>query len=464
MTRGAGLLALIGSRTDADTLAVADDAETISRRELFTRATTLAAELAETVPSGARVGVRTTGDARSIVDVVAALLSGRSAALLPADHTPEQVAAANIGALVAGGEITRTPPNDDPRLDPAFGIRVGAGEEMVVLFTSGTTQLPRGVRLSETNLVSNLTAMLRLTEPWTPQDRVGQVLTLSHSFGLSMVLLALARRTPIIMLPNGAPSRQLSEAMDTQGVTVFACVPYFLRLMARRGLDLGGSTAPGLRQLYLAGGGIGDAELDAVIPHFAGRTYLMYGFTEATARVALRRRGDGAPANSVGLPLPGTHVRIVSDDGDVIPPGQPGWIQVLAPSLMIGYLGQECRPPAAPVTTTDTGYLDEAGNLFITGRAAEMMNFRGNRVSVLSVEAVVNRVDGVRECCLRPDSTDEDSQAELLIVADADADIKAVRRAALAAVSPAGLVRRITLLDELPRSSSGKLLRRTTNG
>lgn len=88
------------------------------------------------------------------------------------------------------------------------------------------------------NVASNLSAMMRSTVPWLPADRLGQILPVTHSFGLSTALVALAREVPIVMLGGGPPSRRLASAFDFHAVTIFACVPYFLRLMSLRGLTL----------------------------------------------------------------------------------------------------------------------------------------------------------------------------------------------------------------------------------
>lgn len=457
-----GLAELIGADADNPAVAIVDGDRSSSRRELFRSAVALAANIDEVVPPGARVGAIASGDIPGVVGLVAALLSGRGVAMLPSEiaEPDDWAAGINCAALLRGDQLSSLTPHGPAAQMVTSQVPPGGSPEKVVLFTSGTTHRPRGVRLSESNVVANLTAMLRLAVDWRPQDRVGQILTLSHSFGLSMALLALATQTPLVMLPDGPPSRRLTEAMNDGGVTVFACVPYFLRLMARRGIELGAGTAPDLAHLYLAGGGISDAELATVIPHFTGETCLMYGFTEATARVAVRRSLGGAPANSVGLPLPGTHVQIVDEAGAPVPTGVTGRIQVRSPSLMIGYLGEEPRAPSDAFTTTDLGRLDEAGNLFVTGRQAEMMNFRGNRVSVVAIEAVVDRIDGVRESRLQPDSADEDAQGELLIEPEPDADRKAIRRGVLGTVTPKGIIRAISFVDELPRTRSGKALRR----
>lgn len=456
---------ILGLGNSPDLEAVTDGWTTLTRRDLVAASRQLAGRLEATVDPTARVGVSSSVGVQGLVDVLGCLLSNRSTALLPTDglgsEQPREVAtAARCQAVVSNGAVNGVHPVGDKEKEFAtHGLGPGDSPERLVLFTSGTTSLPKGVRLSEANLLAHLTAMLRTAVPWESGDRVGQTLTLSHSFGLSMALLALATRTPLVMLPDGAPGRRLAEAMDANGVTVYACVPYFLRLMATRGIDLGGSAGRSLKHLYLAGGGVSDADLAALLPNYTGETYLMYGLTEATARVAVRRGSDGAPSNSVGLPLPGIHVRIVGSDGEPLPVGETGRVQVFSPTLMIGYVGDEPRRPGDPITTTDLGHLDTAGNLYITGREAEMMNFRGNRVSLPAVEALIDDIDGVLQSRLRPDSREEDAPAELLIVAEPGAEQKPIRMSVLRTVVPKGLVRQITFVDHLPTTRSGKAIR-----
>jgi acyl-coenzyme A synthetase/AMP-(fatty) acid ligase len=441
----------------------------MSRGEVWQEAAALARTVQLQVPPDHRIGLVDTGGPWSIVGILAALLAGRSVALLPVsgvdDPDLEVVASeARCAAVLINGVLQRvsrpSPPDPlgllDPtaRLDPA-----GLSCEAVVLYTSGTTSKPRGVRLSVTNVATNLSAMLRSTSPWTPADRLGQILPLTHSFGLSMALLALARDVPIVMLGGGPPSRGLAAAFALHEVTVFACVPYFLRLMSLRGLNLGTDFAQDLRLLYFAGGGVSDTDLRTLAPDYGGEVYLMYGFTEATARVAVRRMGDGAAANSVGLPLPGTCVDIVSRDGVVQPAGSEGFIRVSSACLMIGYLGQAPRTPGSAFVTTDLGVLDTCGNLSITGRDVERMNFRGNRVSVVSVEAAVILIPAVLDGRLTPDSRDEDAQCTLRVIAQVDASRDALRREIIRTVTPKGLIREIIFVEALERTRSGKPIR-----
>jgi len=466
------LLALLGPERSPQSPCIIAGDQTMSRGEVWEAATALALAVEMQVPPDHRIGLVDTQDAWSIVGILAAFIAGRSVALLPVSGGPgdpevqDFAGDARCPAVLIGGvvePVTQLSPEDPAGLrDPTAGLGPGGetSPEVVVLYTSGTTRKPSGVRLSSRNLASNLSAMLRIAAPWTPADRLGQVLPVTHSFGLSMALLALAREVPIVMLGDGPPSRRLATAFDQNGVTIFACVPYFLRLIARRGLSLGGDFGRQVRLLYFAGGGVSDADLNTLVPDYGGGIYLMYGFTEATARAAVRRMGDGAAADSVGLPLPGTYIDIVSADGVVQPAGTEGFIRASSPCLMIGYLGQPPRAPGSAFVTTDLGVIDECGNLSITGRDSEVMNFRGNRVSVVSVEATVSQLVGILDARLRPDSGAEDSQCSLRVIAQAGADPTELRREIIRTVTPKGLIREITFVESLERTRSGKPVRR----
>jgi acyl-CoA synthetase (AMP-forming)/AMP-acid ligase II len=468
------LLTLLGPERSPQSPCIISGDQTMSRAEVWQGAATLARDIEALVPPDHRIGLVETSDPWSMVGVLATFIAGRSVVLLPVsgvnDPDAQDFASdSRCAAVLVGGvlEPVSRPSPDDPLglLDPRSGLGpAGAPPEVVVLYTSGTTRRPHGVRLSSKNVASNLSAMMRITAPWTVDDRLGQVLPMTHSFGLSMALLALARQTPIVLLADGAPSRRLAASFDLHKVTIFACVPYFLRLMSHRGLSLGGDCAHELRALFFAGGGVSDADLLTLLPDYRGDLYLMYGFTEATARVAVRRMGDGAVADSVGLPLPGTYVDIVSPAGVVQPPGSEGFIRASSPSLMIGYLGQAPRAPGSGFVTTDLGVTDVYGNLSITGRDSEVMNFRGNRISVVSVEAAVIQIPGVLDARLKPDLHAEDAQCTLRVVAHADAHYGDLRRAITRTVTPKGLIREITFVEALERTRSGKPIRREATG
>jgi len=144
----------------------------------------------------------------------------------------------------------------------------------------------------------------------------------------------------------------------------------------------------------------------------------------------------------------------------VQPPGSEGFIRASSPCLMIGYLGQAPRTRGSAFVTTDLGVTDVYGNLSITGRDSEVMNFRGNRVSVVSVEATMMQMTGVLDARLKPYSRDEDTQCTLRVVAQTDAHHGELRREIIRTVTPKGLIREITFVEALEKTRSGKPIRR----
>lgn len=448
---------------DPQRVAVIDGDVTLTRGELHDRARARAAQIERTVPEDERVALSGTGH-EAVVDLVAVLLAGRSLVMLPRptpERTRELAARSRCRVDLAAGvlEPFDVEPSTDPRHRPGDGIADTGSPEALLLFTSGTTSEPKGVRLSARNVACNVTAVDQVVEPWDPDsDVLGFILDPTHSYGFSMVLLALMRSVPLLMTSGTLPSRPLAELLDRHRVTVLPCVPYYLRLVARR-FTLGQDFAPHLRTLLLAGGGVSDAALAELTSGFAGGTHLMYGLTEATARVAVRPPSSAAPADSVGLPLPGTTVDVVDEDGRVVT-GREGRIRVTGPSVFLGYLGDPVREPGTPLVTTDLGRLDERGHLTVTGRLAEMINFRGNRVSAVAVEADVARVDGVAGALLLADDTVEDAQCSLFVELAPGVERDGLTRRILAAVEPRGLVREVTVVERLETTRTGKLVRR----
>lgn len=462
---GSPMSALLDLTAEPGATAIIDHGTRWTRGELAASATQLAFELERTVQADCRIGVRDTQDAWTIVNIIASLLSGRPLVLFSQDDSEisDAAAMARCPVILAGSRWIPLSQElcEDPLLLPSYGTKKRGSPESVVLYTSGTTSRPRGVRLAAQSIASNLTAMDRFAPSWRDNDRFGMVLALNHSFGLSMTMLALRRKVPIVMLGGGVPSRATVLAAHDNRVTILACVPYYLRILRTRSLAVGRSFAPDLRTILFAGGGVSDRELGLLLEGFEGTYALMYGCTEAAARVAVRRSVDGAPEDSVGLPLPGCSVDIVDGAGQVAPVGEIGRIRISSPSLMLGYLGEAVREAGSSLITTDLGRVDEFGNLTVTGRQAEMLNFRGNRVSVVSVEAITVAIDGVRDARLIPESSDEDSPCCLQVVAAERADHKRIRREVLRVINPRGLISRVQFIDRLEFTRSGKPVRRT---
>jgi acyl-coenzyme A synthetase/AMP-(fatty) acid ligase len=123
---------------------------------------------------------------------------------------------------------------------------------------------------------------------------------------------------------------------------------------------------------------------------------------------------------------------------------------------MLGYLG---GPPApADLLTQELGRMDASGNLTVVGRLSELLNFRGNRVGLTGIEALVSSLDGVEDCVVVPADAD-DAPADFHVRLTTGADAQAVESAIRREVRPVGIVGSVIVVAATPRTASGKLRR-----
>jgi acyl-coenzyme A synthetase/AMP-(fatty) acid ligase len=219
---------------------------------------------------------------------------------------------------------------------------------------------------------------------------------------------------------------------------------------------------PGLRRFLQAGGGLASQRINEMRAAFpAIKFYVMYGQTEATARISCMEpeRWEEKPG-SVGRPLDNLMVRIVDEEGNDLPARQIGELLVKGPSICSGYLNnsEETRRVFRDgwLRTGDLARQDEEGYLWIEGRKGAFLKMRGMRVSFPEVEARVIAIPGVYECVARAVEHPEAGEALVLfIVPDQGARIgvEEVRRHLPAHWA----IDSIRLVSELPKTSTGKI-------
>lgn len=258
----------------------------------------------------------------------------------------------------------------------------------LLLSTSGSTGSPKFVRLTSSNVLSNADS-IRQALGITKDDRTIASLPLNYSYGLSVLNSHLAQGASVVLTDEALTSRNFWDLIREQECTSMAGVPYSYQILRR--LDIEGMNIPSLRTLTQAGGKLSNE----LITHFhqvmirrQGRFFVMYGQTEATARISILP-ADRLPAKlgSVGPVIPGGRLSI--EGGEVIYRG---------PNVMMGYanerkdlaLGDEL---GGRLATGDLGYLDSEDFLFHTGRAKRDMKLFGIRINLDEVEALL-RVHG----------------------------------------------------------------------
>jgi malonyl-CoA/methylmalonyl-CoA synthetase len=373
--------------------------------------------------------------------------------------------AARLGEAAAGRAVTLI---DDGRGTAAPPEAPGAEAPAIMLYTSGTTGRPKGVLLSHAAVAATVIALEEAWR-WRADDRLLHVLPLHHTHGLIVALLG--------ALWAGAEARfaafDAAAAWDLFGdVSVFMAVPtIYAKLMeafraAPADARARWSAAARRPRLFTSGSAALPASLLEEFRAASGQTILeRYGMTEIGMALGNPYDGPRLPG-SVGLPLPGVAVEIVTDDGRPAAVGEPGELRVRTPQLFHGYHGDAAATAASfdsegRFCTGDTGARDADGWVRILGRTSvDIIKSGGYKISALEIEAALRDHPAVADVAVigAPDAT-WGERVTACVVPRAGAsltldELQAFARERLAAYK---LPRALRVLEALPRNAMGKV-------
>jgi acyl-CoA synthetase (AMP-forming)/AMP-acid ligase II len=331
-------------------------------------------------------------------------------------------------------------------------------------YSSGTTGRSKGVMLTHRNLVANL-AQLGAMWPYGPDDVVCAVLPMFHIYGLNVVMnLALARGSAVITLPRFEVAGYLA-AIERYGVTrLHLAPPMVLQLVSSSDVDRFDLST---LRWAISGAAPLDAELATRFERRFGIPIAQgYGMTEASPGTHLISEQDQAiaPAGSVGWLMPNTEGRLVSpntgQDSDV-----EGEVWVRGPQVMTGYLN---NPAATAETLTPEGWL-KTGDIarrqddvyFIVDRVKELIKYKGYQVAPAELEALLLTHPYIADAAVVPMPHELGGEApKAFVVTTADLDPAELMSWVAARVAPYKRIREVEVIDQIPRSPSGKILRR----
>jgi len=336
-------------------------------------------------------------------------------------------------------------------------------DDILICFTSGTSGTPRGVLLTHGNLYASARASatnLGVLE----RDLWLACLPLHHVGGLS-ILTRSAFYGTAALLHDGFDADAVSEAVDRGGVTLLSLVPLMLeRLLRARG----GRPCPATLRAVLVGGGPCPVALLEEAAALSLRALPTYGLTEATSQVATLPPGEWpAGLAASGRALPGIDLEIRDADGRPVGPEREGEIHLRGPVVMSGYLddrraGRDSLRDGW-LETGDVGAWDRDGRLVVLDRRTDRIVAGGESISPAEVEGVLAGHPSVAEACvvgLPSGAWGHEVAAAVVLRAGAVLTLDELRSFAASRLSGIKLPRRLRVVPSLPRSPSGKLLRR----
>lgn len=342
----------------------------------------------------------------------------------------------------------------------------GAKQVALLVYTSGTTGKPKGVMLTHQNVLFSAKA-IAITREMVASDTAYIVLPMSHIAGMSLLLM---------MLLSGATARLshqfdpdlLLKAIYDERITVLYGVPATYQKLLEH-MSVAGDAdrrSAELRALAVVGAPMDPALKTRVRETFGLNLLNGYGITECSPGISGSRIDVDDADLSVGPLLPGIEGRIVSTDGRQLSDGEVGELQVRGPYIMRGYyrdpdLTGNVIDPSGWFKTGDLAYFQD-GLLYIAGRTKEMIIRSGFNVYPAEVEAVLNAHDAILQSAVV--GTPSDGNEEIVAFVQlaqgknvtSDKLMTYVRPLLTAYKRPS----RIIILDSLPSSSTGKLLKR----
>jgi long-chain acyl-CoA synthetase len=349
------------------------------------------------------------------------------------------------------------------------------GDTAVLTYTSGTTGPPKGAMNSHGNVVFNS----QTYRQWCglgAEDVVLGVAPLFHITGLiGHVTVSLLLGAPLVLFHRFEPSLAIDTIRAERPTFTVGSITVFIALMNVPGVER--DALASLTRIWSGGAPIPPSTVTAFSRAFGHYIHNIYGLTETTSPSHAVPFSAEAPVDeasgalSVGAPLYNTVVRIVGDDGQDLPPGAVGEIVTSGPQVVSGYWGKPEETalaiPGGALHTGDVGYMDERGWFYIVDRKKDQINAGGYKVWPREVEDVLYEHAAVREAAVVgvPDEYRGETVKAFVSLrpgtSATEAELIAFCRERMAAYK---YPRRVEILDEIPKTVTGKLLRRELRG
>lgn len=336
-----------------------------------------------------------------------------------------------------------------------------------ILFTTGTTGIPKGVPLTHFNeaaAVRNINQYIQNKE----EDIELLALPVSHSFGLGRLRCCLANGQTLILLGNFVNTKKIFRIIEEEKVNGFSMVPASWKYLQKMTGDTLSRYSSQIKYIEMGSAYFSEEDkkhLSALMPKT--KIVMHYGLTEASRSAFLDFHADKDYLNSVGKAAPYTDIQVFDEQGNLLPKGTNGELCVKGDHVTSGYLNcssANCFFGDRYFRTGDMGAIDSNGYIYLKSRLKELINVGGKKVAPVEVEERILRIPGVLDCaCVGVPDPDNvlGEVVKAFIVKDKAVDLvfENVQRELLGKIEGYKLPVLFEWIDKIPRTSNGKIQR-----
>ena len=336
----------------------------------------------------------------------------------------------------------------------------------VILFTSGSTGVPKGVMLTHNNLISNTNSIIEYLK-LTSNDRVEMVLPFYYCYGTSILHTHFRVGASMVINNRFMFPQTVVDDINKYNCTGFSGVPSTYQILLRM-TNIKDTKLPSLRYITQAGGKLPEIFIKQLIDILSGvDIFIMYGQTEATARLSyLPPHLIHQKMNSIGRGIDGTELMVLSNDGKNVKVGEIGEVVARGNNVMKGYFNDKEETDKVIkkgcLYTGDLATVDDEGYIYIVSREKNIIKSGGIRISPKEVEDLILQIPQVVECAVigvYDDILGEAVKAFVVLIENkCEINSKYILDFCRNRLPLYKTPRYIEFLKALPKNSSGKVL------
>ena len=335
-----------------------------------------------------------------------------------------------------------------------------------IVYTSGSTGKPKGVVLTHQNIIANTISIVEYLKI-ASKDRIMVVLPFYYIYGKSLLNTHFSVGGSVVIDNRFAFPNSILETMKKTKTTGFSGVPSTFMILLNKS-TVRDYQFECLRYITQAGGAMAPAIQKEVAKIFSpAKTYIMYGATEASARLSYLEPSDLSNKwGSIGKAIPNVDLFVADEVGKPLPPNQEGQIVARGSNLMQGYwkdLDETNKVLKHGLYYTgDIGKMDDEGFLFVVGRTKDMIKVGGERISAKSVEEAILEMKEVHEIAVigvEDELLGEAIKAFIVPIEKKSLDLQEVLKFCKKKLPQSNIPKYIEIIDVLPKSESGKILK-----